>query len=82
MPKQIPDEAFVAAAKALAAVTPEGEELYPALGNLRMISRAIAIAVLQEGGAGGWAPAIDTTKIEELVDAAMWRPTYRPYVPA
>ncbi len=80
--KQIPDEAFVAAAKALAAVTPEGEELYPALGNLRMISRAIAIAVLQEGGAGGWAPAIDTTKIEELVDAAMWRPTYRPYVPA
>jgi malic enzyme len=80
---RIPDEAFLVAAETLAALTPpERASIYPPIAQLRAISRSIAIAVIQAGVAGGWAPATPADRIPELVDAAMWSPAYRPYLPA
>jgi malic enzyme len=79
----IPDEAFVAAAAALAGLAPRGgSALYPALADLRVASRTIAMAVLRAGAEHGWGPALDPERIAELVDTAMWSPAYRPYAPA
>ena len=84
--KSIPDEAFTVAAKTLAALTaksaPAGGALYPPLADLRSISRAIAIAVIEAGAAAGWASAADGARAADLVDGAMWSPNYRTYVPA
>jgi malic enzyme len=84
--KSIPDEAFIVAATALAALTaqsaPAGGALYPPLADLRSISRSIAIAVIEAGAAAGWASAADGARAADLVDGAMWSPTYRAYVPA
>jgi malic enzyme len=84
--KSIPDEAFIVAAKTLAALTaqsaPAGGALYPPLADLRSISRAIAIAVIEAGAAAGWASAADGARATDLVDGAMWSPNYRTYVPA
>lgn len=84
--KSIPDEAFIVAAKTLAALTaqsaPAGGALYPPLADLRSISRAIAIAVIEAGAAAGWASAVDGARATDLVDGAMWSPNYRTYVPA
>ena len=81
----IPDDAFIVAADTLAALsaaTPNpGAALYPPLADLRSISRAIAIAILVEGSKRGWATTVPA-KIDESVDAAMWEPAYRAYVPA
>jgi malic enzyme len=79
----IPDEAFLVAAEELAALTPPGRDsIYPPVAQLRSISRTIAIAVVRAGVEAGWAPAVSTDRITELVDAAMWSPAYRPYLPA
>jgi malic enzyme len=84
--KAIPDEAFIVAATTLAALTaqsaPVGGALYPPLADLRSISRAIAIAVIEAGAVAGWASAVDGARAADLVDGAMWSPTYRTYVPA
>ena len=85
----IPDDAFVIAAETLATLSPavtgtSGTSvgaLYPPLANLRAVSRAIAIAVLAEGARSSWA-TVEASKIAEQVDAAMWEPAYRAYVPA
>ena len=80
---KIPDEAFLAAAEHLAALTPPGRDsIYPPLAQLRSISRNIAIAVVRAWVKGGWAPAVPEDRIAELVDAAMWSPAYRQYLPA
>lgn len=82
----IPDEAFLVAAETLAALTAQGASrggaLYPPLADLRAISRAIAIAVIEAGAAAGWATAADGPRAVDLVDGAMWSPNYRTYVPA
>jgi malic enzyme len=84
--KSVPDEAFIVAAKRLAALTaqsaPAGGALYPPLADLRAISREIAVAVIEAGATAGWASAADGARAAELVDGAMWAPNYRAYVPA
>jgi len=80
---KIPDEAFLVAAEELAALTPPGRDsIYPPIAQLRTISRSIAIAVVRAGVEAGWAPKVPADQIAEIVDAAMWSPTYRPYLPA
>jgi len=79
----IPDDAFLAAAEALATLAPiGGTALYPALADLRAVSRTIAVAVLVAGSEQAWGPKLAPERIVELVDAAMWSPAYRPYAPA
>ena len=80
---QIPDDAFLVAAKTLASLTPPARaSIYPPIAQLRSISRSVAIAVIEAGAAAGWAPTVAADRVPELVDAAMWSPAYRPYLPA
>ena len=81
----IPDEAFLAASRAvfeasLPASGP-GEPLFPSIVRLREVSRRVAEAVgvaLVEHGA---APNARRETIRERIDALVWEPVYRPYRP-
>ncbi len=78
--REITDRMFLVAATTLSAMIPadrirEGA-IYPALGELRPISRAIAIAVARESCAAGLAPTLTDREVEPAVDANMWAPTY------
>ncbi|MEX2182935.1 MAG: NAD-dependent malic enzyme [Chloroflexota bacterium] len=78
----VTDRMFLAAATELAdAVTDDrlaSGALYPPVADLRAVSRRIAIAVVQEAGR----PTDAEGGIEAIVDAAMWWPSYVPYLPA
>ena len=75
---------FLVAATTLATMT--GAErlarggLYPALAQLRPISRAIAIAVARSAHESGVADSADRD-VEAAVDAAIWQPDYPPATP-
>jgi malate dehydrogenase (oxaloacetate-decarboxylating) len=82
--RRIPDEVFLVAARTLAALVPdhrlEEAALYPALGDLRLISRRIAVAVARElcaSGAGAIPGGDDA--IDDAVAAVMWPPDYITY---
>ena len=74
---------FLVAAKVLAGTT--GAErlaqgaLYPPIGELRAISRRIAIAVAREARDEGIARILSDEEIEREVNAMMWDPGYGPY---
>ena len=85
--RSIPDEAFLAAARCVAALTPrerlEAGALYPPISELRRVSRAIAVEVarvVRDAGLSGRSGPFDDAAISAAVDAAMWSPAYRPYV--
>ena len=84
--RSITDRMFLLAARTLAdAVTAErlaSGALYPPVGDLRSVSRAIAIAVAREAVETGLAGIAPGHEIEALIDAAMWSPAYVPYLPA
>jgi len=75
--REIPDSAFLVAARTLAAqVSAErlaSGAMYPPIADLRPVSRSIAIAVAESLGADG--------DVAAAVDAAMWQPDYLPYEP-
>ena len=85
--RRIPDEVFLVAARTLAALVPdhrlEQGALYPALGDLRPISRRIAVAVARElcaSGAGAIPGGDDSDDaIDDAVAAVMWSPDYITY---
>ena len=80
--REITDRMFLVAATTLAGMTsPERIRqgaLYPALGDLRSISRAVAVAVARDAQEAGVAGIGDDDDIESLVDATMWISAYRP----
>ena len=82
----LPDEAFAAAASALADYSSShswpGDPIYPPLTELREVSRRVALAVGAELVRVGAAPAISAEEIERRVNAGMWTPAYAHYVPA
>jgi malic enzyme len=82
----ITDAMFLRAARTLAAAVTDDRlaqgALYPPLGTLREVSRAIAIEVAREAVESGLAGVAPGTDLEALVDGAMWWPDYVPYVPA
>lgn len=79
----MPDEAFAAAARALAEFTSShswpGDPIYPPLTELREVSKRVAIAVGAELVRVGAAPALPKDEIERRVAAGMWLPDYLPY---
>jgi malic enzyme len=84
--RTMPDEVFLAAARALdPSVTDDrlaAGALYPPVAELRSVTRTIATAVARtavELGIAGIAPGTDPAA---AVDGAMWWPRYAPYVPA
>ena len=76
----------LAAAHSLAdAVTPDrlvAGVLYPPISALRVVSRAVAVAVGREAIRTGLADDIGDDQLEDEIDAAMWWPAYVPYRPA
>ncbi len=75
----VTDRMFLIAARELAdAVSDErlaAGALYPPVGELRAVSRRIALAVAREAG------TLPDDAVEAAVDGAMWWPSYVPYLP-
>ncbi len=80
--RELTDGMFMAAASELAEmVTPERlaqGAIYPALSDLRAVSRRIAIAVAREARDRGLGRLAADGEIEAAVDATMWDPVYEP----
>jgi malic enzyme len=83
---QVTDAMFLAAATTLAGLVPAQRladgALYPALGGLRSVSRAIAIAVVRQARADGVARMPAGQDVASAVDAAMWSPHYQEFAGA
>jgi malate dehydrogenase (oxaloacetate-decarboxylating) len=79
----LPDSAFLVAARRLASMaTPEMLAegcLFPPIGDLRVVAREIAIAVVEHLGQLGVGRRFAPEAIPGAVSAAMWRPDYVPY---
>ena len=83
--REVPNDVFYAAAKALAASI--GEErlklgaLFPDQSELREISARVAAAVIRYGSENRLGRPIPDAQIEEVVRASMWYPDYVRIVP-
>jgi malic enzyme len=79
----LPESAFLVAARRLADLaTPEmvaRGELFPPIGDLRLVARELAIAVVEHLGSLGVGRRFQPDQIPAAVSAAMWRPAYVPY---
>jgi malate dehydrogenase (oxaloacetate-decarboxylating) len=79
----VPDEVFVAAARALVECTGAsprpGDPIYPPLSRLREVSRAVGVAVGAALVDAGAAPPLARADIESRVAGAMWTPEYPRY---
>ena len=88
--RQIDDAQFLVAARTLASLVSDAGlaagALYPPIGELRSISREIAVATVQSFGTVDGVPlrAGDEGRAdaEAAVDDAIWWPEYPPYEPA
>jgi malate dehydrogenase (oxaloacetate-decarboxylating) len=77
----IPDSLFMAAAKALASISPTcnnpSANLLPPVGDLRRVSYSVALAVgLQAYHEGLLDPELGLDQIEALIRAKVWEPRY------
>jgi malate dehydrogenase (oxaloacetate-decarboxylating) len=74
---------FMAAAKALAGISPARENpkhnLLPRVSALRDVAVTVAFAVALQGQKEGLAPNAPIDTIEERIRARLWTPTYRHY---
>jgi len=79
----LPDSVFLVAARRLAELTPPvalaDGMLFPPIGEMRMVAREIAIAVVGHLGMLGVGRRFGPAAIPAAVDAAMWRPAYVRY---
>ena len=84
--RRVTNEMFVAAARALAEFSPAvqdaTESLYPALEQVRKISRSVALAAGGEAARLGLAEPIAREELARRVEATMWIPRYLRYVRA
>jgi malic enzyme len=82
----VPDAAFLVAAETLAGLVSAERlaagALFPPVGELRAVARAIAVAVVRRLRDDGFGRPIPDDGLESAVDAAMWTPAYLPYAPA
>ena len=80
---RVTDAMFVAAARALSALSPvradSSASLYPALAGIREISRAVAFAAATEAQRSGYAVGTSADTLRARIDAAMWEPRYANY---
>lgn len=78
--KRITDAMFIAAARALSAFSPARQDptasLYPALTQVRDVSRAVALAVAAEAVRSGLAAPLSAEEQAARIDATMWTPVY------
>ncbi|MGQ9547906.1 MAG: NAD-dependent malic enzyme [Roseiflexus sp.] len=78
--KRITDAMFIAAARALSAFSPARQDptasLYPALTQVRDVSRAVAQAVAAEAVRSGLAAPLSAEEQAARINATMWTPVY------
>jgi malic enzyme len=83
--REVPDEVFYVAAKALAGSISEERlkvgALFPDPSELRATSALVAAAVIRHAGANRLGRRIPDEDVEEVVRASMWFPDYVPIVP-
>jgi malate dehydrogenase (oxaloacetate-decarboxylating) len=81
--RRVTDGMFLAAARALAGMSPAlsnpAGRLLPTLDRMREVSRVIAIAVAKQARSEGLTAHYSDSQIEELIEAKIWEPQYRPY---
>jgi malate dehydrogenase (oxaloacetate-decarboxylating) len=81
--RRVTDTMFMAAAKALAALSPARNDptknLLPPVTELRKVSIAVAIAVARQANKEGLTEGISADEIEAAIHAKMWTPQYLPY---
>ena len=81
--RRITDAMFMAAAKALAGMSPaqpdSAANLLPPVTALRDVAVAVAIAVAKQAHAEGLTIGVTAENCEQRVHEAMWSPRYRPY---
>jgi malic enzyme len=84
--RELTDDAFLVAARELAALVREDRlasgAIYPPIGDLRRVTRAIAAAVVRHLRESGYGRQYRDEEIEPAVDGTMWWPEYVPYVSA
>jgi malate dehydrogenase (oxaloacetate-decarboxylating) len=81
--RRVTDTMFMAAAKALAALSPArndpAKNLLPPVTALREVSIAVAMAVARQAHKEGLTEGLSTDEIEAAIHAKMWTPQYLPY---
>ncbi len=81
--RRVTNEMFVAAARVLCEFSPAlsdpTQPLYPALENVREVSRRVAVAVATEAQRAGLAKETTMNELEQRIDAKMWAPHYLTY---
>lgn len=81
--RRVTDSMFVAAARALADLSPvhndPTESLFPALEDVRAVSRQVALAVGLEAVREGVAEAVSEDELRRRIEAKMWTPRYLRY---
>ena len=81
--RRVTDSMFMAAGKALAALSPARHDsagrLLPPVTELRAVSFAVASAVARQARADGVAPPADEATLAARLRALVWEPAYRPY---
>ncbi len=80
---RITESMFMAASEALAEVSPlvkgEGDELLPALAEIRNVSLFIALKVAKQAMQEGVAIEIPDDLLEKRIEKSFWKPEYREY---
>ncbi len=80
---RVTDTMFMAAAKALAGLSPaaqgEGTALLPPVDQLRSVAVAIASVVARQAQQDGVAPRRDTAALHRRIREEVWEPVYRRY---
>ncbi len=81
--KRVTEQMFMAASEALASCSPlvigDGDDLLPALGEIRKVSRIIAVAVAKQAMKDRVAAYISDQKLDRRIEANFWMPEYRDY---
>jgi malate dehydrogenase (oxaloacetate-decarboxylating) len=81
--RRISDTMFMAAAKALAEMSPAKKDpnanLLPPVTALREVATAVAIAVAKQAHAEGLTKGVAGERIEQTIRQTMWLPHYLPY---
>ncbi|MGC9222812.1 MAG: NAD-dependent malic enzyme [Terracidiphilus sp.] len=80
---RVTDNMMMAAAKALAALSParadHSEPLLPPIADARKVSLAVAVSVGRQAMADGVADTVEETAFAEIVRNYVWEPEYVPY---
>ena len=81
--RRVTDAMFMAAAKALAALSPAAREsqhrLLPPVTELRSVSVAVANAVARQAQLDGLAPSCDEATSAQRIASLVWEPVYPSY---